>query len=71
MGGIRHYLVITAYEIAPASIISPFFYVELVGVALLGFVVFGDIPEPMTWLGAGIIVSSGIYIAHRERVTAK
>ncbi len=71
LGGIRHYLVVKAYELAPASIVSPFFYCELVGVALLGFIVFGDVPASATWLGAAIIVASGIYIAHRERIAAK
>ncbi|MBT6275252.1 MAG: DMT family transporter [Chromatiales bacterium] len=68
LGGIRHYFVVKAYEHAPASVISPFFYCELVGVTALGFFVFGDFPDHRTWLGAAIIVASGLYIAHRERV---
>ena len=68
LGGIRHYLVIRAYTYAPASVISPFFYGELIGVTLLGYLIFGDFPESTTWIGAAIIVASGVYIAHRERV---
>jgi drug/metabolite transporter (DMT)-like permease len=68
LGGIRHYLVIRAYTYAPASIISPFFYGELIGVTLLGYLIFGDFPKSTTWIGAAIIVASGLYIAHRERV---
>lgn len=68
MGGIRHYLVVKAYARAPASVVSPFFYCELVGVTLLGFLVFGDIPPPSTWAGAALIVLCGLYIAHRERL---
>lgn len=71
IGGFRHFFVVKAYEHAPASVISPFFYCELVGVTILGFLVFGDFPDSHTWLGAAIIVSSGLYIAHRERVRAK
>lgn len=67
LGGIRHFFVVKAYEYAPASVISPFFYCELVGVTILGFLVFGDFPGVATWIGAAIIVSSGLYIAHRER----
>jgi len=67
MGGIRHFLVIKAYATAPASVVSPFFYTELVGVTLLGSIVFGDLPSPNTWVGAALIVTSGLYIAHRER----
>ncbi|MCB1739212.1 MAG: DMT family transporter [Gammaproteobacteria bacterium] len=71
LGGIRHFFVVKAYEHAPASAISPFFYAELVGVTILGFLVFGDLPDAATWLGAAIIVCSGLYIAHRERVRAR
>jgi len=67
MGGVRHYLVVKAYAGAPASVVSPFFYCELVGVALLGYLVFGDVPAYNTWIGAGLIVACGLYIAHRER----
>ena len=71
LGGIRHFFVVKAYELAPASVVSPFFYCELVGVTTLGFLVFGDFPDTATWTGAGIIVCSGLYIAHRERVRMK
>ena len=68
---ISHYFVVKAYELAPAAVVSPFFYCELLGVTLLGFLVFGDFPDATTWLGAGIIVCSGLYIAHRERVRSR
>jgi len=71
LGGLRHMFVVKAYANAPASVVSPFFYCELVGVALLGFLVFGDVPDIWTWVGAGIIVCSGIYIAQRERINAR
>lgn len=67
LGGVRHYLVVKAYGLANASLISPYFYCELVGVTLLGFLVFGDIPTANTWLGAALIIACGLYIAHRER----
>ena len=68
LGGLRHFFVVKAYEQAPASVISPFFYCELVGVTVLGFFVFGDLPDRFTAVGALIIVCSGLYIAHRERL---
>jgi len=71
LGGLRHLFVIKAYEYAPASVISPFFYSELVGVTILGFLVFADIPDRWTVIGAVIIVGSGLYIAHRERVISQ
>lgn len=71
LGGLRHLFVIKAYEHAPASVISPFFYAELVGVTILGLLVFADLPDRWTVVGAVIIVASGLYIAHRERVQSR
>ncbi|HYI05606.1 MAG TPA: DMT family transporter, partial [Reyranella sp.] len=34
----------------------------------LGYLVFGDIPDAWSWVGAGVIVASGLYIGHRERI---
>jgi len=48
--------------------VAPFNYVQLVGAALLGYLVFGDIPDAWSWVGAGVIVASGLYIGHRERI---
>jgi len=66
LGGVRHLFVVKAYANAPASLISPFFYCELVGVTVLGFLVFGDLPDRWTVIGALIIVLGGLYIARRE-----
>jgi drug/metabolite transporter (DMT)-like permease len=49
-------------------VVAPFNYVQLVGAALLGYLVFGDIPDFWSWVGAGVIVCSGLYIGHRERI---
>jgi drug/metabolite transporter (DMT)-like permease len=52
-----------AFALAPASIISPFHYVQLVWAAVLGYLVFGDVPAAETWLGAALIIGSGLFIA--------
>jgi drug/metabolite transporter (DMT)-like permease len=54
-------------------VLSPFDYGQLVGATLLGYLIWGDFPDGWTWLGIAIIISSGIYIAHREarRKTSK
>ncbi|SMF44394.1 Threonine/homoserine efflux transporter RhtA [Tistlia consotensis] len=62
-----HFLVIRAYECAPASLLSPYGYSEIVMATLVGFVGFGDFPDSVTWLGVAVIVASGVYIALRER----
>jgi drug/metabolite transporter (DMT)-like permease len=62
------WVVILAHRIAPASLLAPFFYGQLIWVSVLGFLVFGNLPDIWTIIGAAIIVASGLYTAHRERV---
>jgi drug/metabolite transporter (DMT)-like permease len=69
-GGFGHYFIVRAYEIAPAPFVSPFNYVQIVGAALLGFVVFGHLPDFFVWLGAAIIAGSGIFMLYAERRSA-
>lgn len=66
LGGLGHYFVARGLTLGPASILSPFHYVQLVAAAAVGFLVFGDVPSAWTWLGAAIIIASGLYIAWRE-----
>ena len=66
-GGLGHYFVARAYYSAPASVVSPFNYVQLLGAALMDYVVFRDPPGLTLWLGAGLIIGSGLFIAYAER----
>jgi drug/metabolite transporter (DMT)-like permease len=68
MAGIGHYFLTIAYSQAPAAVIAPFNYLQLVGAAILGYLLFKDVPDMWTWIGAGVIMSSGLYIGHRERL---
>jgi drug/metabolite transporter (DMT)-like permease len=63
-----HGLVVLGYRHASASVLAPFSYVQLIWAGALGFLVFGSLPDQFTFLGAGIIVASGLYTAYRERV---
>ena len=65
-GGLGHYLVARAYMWAPASVVSPFNYVQLLGAASTGYLIFGDVPGPELWLGALLIIASGLSIAYAE-----
>ena len=65
------WMVILAHRIAPASLLAPFFYGQLLWVTVLGFLVFGNLPDSWTLTGAGIIIASGLYTVHRERVRRK
>ena len=68
LGLCGHISVIKALSMAEASMLQPFFYVVLVSATFLGFVIFGDVPDLITIGGACIIVGSGLYAWHRERV---
>ena len=48
-----------------------FAYGLLIGATILGYIFFGDFPDSWTWVGAAIIVASGVYVAYRERVRAQ
>jgi drug/metabolite transporter (DMT)-like permease len=67
LGGLGHFLVIKAFQAAPASVVAPLGYVELIGTATLGYLIFASFPDALTWVGALIIIASGLYIAMRER----
>jgi len=62
IGAVGHYLVARAFTNAPANIVSPFQYVQLIGSVTVGYVFFGNFPDLLTWVGAAIIVGSGLYI---------
>jgi drug/metabolite transporter (DMT)-like permease len=62
------WIVVLAFRYADASVLAPFSYTQLVWVSLLGFLIFGEVPDVWTVTGAAFIVTSGLYTAHRERV---
>jgi len=67
-GGFGHYLIIRAFQLGPAAVMAPLGYVELVGTVALGYLIFANFPDLWTWVGAGVIIASGLYIASRERL---
>lgn len=66
IGGLGHYFVARAMIYAQASIIAPFGYWQLVGSVIVGYLISGYLPDNFTWIGAGIIVCAGVYIAWWE-----
>ena len=66
-GGTGHYLLAVAHRYAPASTLAPFLYQQILYMALFGYVVFGTLPDAQVWLGAAIVISSGLYLFARER----
>lgn len=63
-------LSVYAYRAAPASVLAPMQYFEIVSATVFGWLVFADFPDAVKWLGISIIVGSGLYIIWRERSVA-
>lgn len=68
---ISHMCMTWALKLAPASTVAPLHYFEIVVAVALGFLVFGDFPNLMTWAGIAIITGSGLYVIWRERISAQ
>lgn len=51
--------------------VTPFRYMALVWAVLIGFFAFGEWPDPLTWIGAGIVVATGLYTLYREQVVRR
>jgi len=63
---IGHSLMVLAFRYATPAVIAPTAYVQIISATVFGYVVFGDFPNLMTWIGIAIIVACGIYVFHRE-----
>lgn len=71
LGAIGHWLIILAHRHAPASILAPFFYMQILGSVFFGYFVFGDLPDKWTVIGSSTVIASGLYLLYRERVRHK
>ncbi len=69
--GTGHILFILAFRYAPAAIVAPFQYSQMVWATVFGIVLFGNWPDGFTLLGATVVVGSGLYIAARENTLRK
>jgi drug/metabolite transporter (DMT)-like permease len=70
LGGLGHYFLALAHRYAPATVIAPFLYQQVIYMALFGYLVFGDVPGAGVWIGAAIVIASGLYLFARERARA-
>tara|TARA_B100000315_G_scaffold104284_1_gene95547 strand:+ start:19352 stop:20242 length:891 start_codon:yes stop_codon:yes gene_type:complete len=55
-----------AFVMAPVGVVAPFEYTVLIFAVILGFVIWGEVPDSFVWTGAAIIIASGVYLMHRE-----
>lgn len=65
---VGYYAGVEAMRVGEVGAVSPFRYTNLLWALILGLLVFGDLPDLLTMLGAAIIVVSGLYTLHRERI---
>jgi len=66
IGGVALLVLIEAYRRAPAALVAPFQYSQMVWAILIGFAIWGDIPEPAKLIGAAVVAASGLFILYRE-----
>jgi len=66
IGGCGQLLITSAFRNAPAAVIAPFDYVSMLYVSLIGYFVWGDVPDRALLIGAVIVIASGLYILRRE-----
>jgi drug/metabolite transporter (DMT)-like permease len=66
-GGVGHILLTESYRLAPASVIAPFDYLMMLWVCLLGYFLFGEVPQPLVFVGSAIVAGAGLFVIWRER----
>lgn len=66
-GGIGHIFLTESYRYAGASVIAPFDYTAMLWALLLGYLVFGELPDVLVYVGAAIVVAAGLFVIWRER----
>ena len=71
LGAFGHWLLIVAHGYAPAGILAPFIYTQIVWMTALGWLVFAQVPAANTLAGAAIVIASGLYLLYRERVVGR
>ncbi len=71
IGGTALVCLLTAFRAAPAAVVAPFQYTQLIWGVLFGYLVFGTVPDPVMIAGGGIVIGSGLFILYRETVLGR
>jgi drug/metabolite transporter (DMT)-like permease len=66
LGSVGHFCLIAGHRLAPASVLAPFIYTQLIWVVIFGYFVFDHLPTSWTLAGAAMVVGSGLYLLYRE-----
>jgi len=67
IGGVSHLLLTESYRYAPASVVAPFDYTAMLWAFLLGYAVFGELPDEFIVIGAAVVIGAGLFVIWRER----
>jgi drug/metabolite transporter (DMT)-like permease len=67
VGALSHLILIKAFEAAPASLLAPFAYIQIISATLLGLAIFGDFPSEWTLLGAAVIIVANLALIRLDR----
>jgi drug/metabolite transporter (DMT)-like permease len=67
LGGLAHILLTESYRHVAASLVAPFDYTAMLWALLLGYWLFGEMPQPPVYLGAAIVAAAGLFVIFRER----
>jgi drug/metabolite transporter (DMT)-like permease len=72
LAGMGHWLLTVAFLRAPASLVAPFTYVQMIWATLYGYAIFGQLPDAISALGMAVIVASGVaLVVHERRILRK
>jgi drug/metabolite transporter (DMT)-like permease len=71
LAAISHQMIANAFARAEAGALAPLQYLEIISAVLIGWFVFGDFPDRLTWAGTAIIIGAGTYVFYRERQLAR
>lgn len=66
-----YYLLIASMRAGEISVVAPFRYTSLLHALVLGYLVWGEVPTPLAWIGIGLLVGAGLHMLHRERLRAR
>lgn len=66
VGGVGQLFLTEAIRVAPVGVVAPFDYSQLIWATILGFLIWGELPQAATLAGALVVAASGLYILHRE-----
>jgi drug/metabolite transporter (DMT)-like permease len=67
LGGVGQILITESYRHAPASVVAPFAYTGMIYSIVIGYLWFGEVPQPIVLAGAAIVIAAGLFVIWRER----